>query len=188
MDLCTQVDDTEEAIPSCNPAKKKTRCRCRECAKEWDSYSHFCEDLPIKTLRVLHLKHRTWSLSVMERMTPCCLTPLGSPFSSPVSSLRLSVIWAWNGQPWSSHEKVDGWCLSAHWLPAGFPSETVPFFPEFHEEITQAWSPVSSLGLFGDALGAFSEKFKEAQKQSKIMTHFLLKQAHCPPQAQSRSS
>lgn len=45
-------------------------------------------------------------------------------------------------------------------------------------------SPVNPHGLFSDAVGVFSEKFSEQQKQSKMMTHFLLKQADA--QARSR--
>lgn len=33
--------------------------------------------------------------------------------------------------------------------------------------------PVSSQCLFGDTVGMFSERFLEAQKQSKAMSHFL---------------
>ncbi len=36
-------------------------------------------------------------------------------------------------------------------------------------------APISPLGLFSDAVGSFSEKSLEAQKQSKTMSHFLPK-------------
>ncbi|KAI2666671.1 Transposon Ty3-G Gag-Pol polyprotein [Labeo rohita] len=52
-------------------------------------------------------------------------------------------------------------------------------------------TPISPLGLFGDAVGSFSEKFLEAQKQSKAMSHFLPKRdrsAAPPPRSRSSSS
>ncbi|KAL0197791.1 hypothetical protein M9458_006331, partial [Cirrhinus mrigala] len=52
-------------------------------------------------------------------------------------------------------------------------------------------APISPLGLFGDAVGSFSEKFLEAQKQSKAMSHFLPKRdrsAAPPPRSRSSSS
>lgn len=45
-------------------------------------------------------------------------------------------------------------------------------------------APLNPQGLFGDSVGAFSEKFSEQQKQSKMMMHFLPKQADA--QARSR--
>lgn len=48
-------------------------------------------------------------------------------------------------------------------------------------------APISPNGLFGDAVGSFSEKLLEVQKQSKALSHFLPKWAASPPPS-SRSS
>ncbi|KAL0146542.1 hypothetical protein M9458_058173 [Cirrhinus mrigala] len=49
-------------------------------------------------------------------------------------------------------------------------------------------APVSPQSLFGVAVEAFSEKFAEALKQSKMLPHLLPKQSNAPPRSRSRSS
>lgn len=43
------------------------------------------------------------------------------------------------------------------------------------EKAQQLDTPISPQGLFGDAGSSFSEKFVEAQKHSKALSHFLRK-------------
>ncbi len=49
-------------------------------------------------------------------------------------------------------------------------------------------APVNPSGLFGAAVETFTERFIEAQKQSKAISHFLPKRTGAKPPARSRSS
>ncbi|KAL0172936.1 hypothetical protein M9458_033247, partial [Cirrhinus mrigala] len=49
-------------------------------------------------------------------------------------------------------------------------------------------APVDPSGLFGAAVETFTERFAEAQKQSRAISHFLPKRAGMNPPARSRSS
>ncbi len=49
-------------------------------------------------------------------------------------------------------------------------------------------APVNPSGLFGAAVVTFTERFIEAQKQSKAISHFLPKRAGAKPPVHSRSS
>ncbi len=49
-------------------------------------------------------------------------------------------------------------------------------------------APVSPQGLFGVTVEAFSEKYTEALKQSKMLPHLLPKRSNATPRSRSRSS